>query len=221
MSETTILQPSQSALATNRLIRNTYSMLSMTLIFSAVMAGISTAMNMPPITYLVSIGIAFLLIWFALPRTVNSASGLGVVFAITGLMGFALGPLLNIYLSLPSGGQIVMTAMGGTGAIFLGLSAYALTSRKDFSFLGGALFGGMLVVLLAAIANIFFSIPALSLAISSIVVILMSGFILFDTSRMVNGGETNYLHMTVSLYLNIFNLFVSLLHLLGALSNND
>jgi modulator of FtsH protease len=221
MSETTILQPSQSALSTNRLIRNTYTMLSMTLMFSAVMAGISTAMNMPPITYLVSIGIAFLLIWFALPRTVNSTSGLGVVFAITGLMGFALGPLLNVYLSLPSGGEIVMTAMGGTGAIFLGLSAYALTSRKDFSFLGGALFGGMLVVLLAAIANIFFSIPALSLAISSIVVILMSGFILFDTSRMVNGGETNYLHMTVSLYLNIFNLFVSLLHLLGALSNND
>ncbi len=221
MSETSILQTNERAFATNRLIRNTYSMLSLTLIFSAIMAGVSTAMNMPPITYLLSIGVAFLLIWLALPKTANSSAGLGVVFAITGLMGFSLGPILSMYLSLPNGGQIVMAAMGGTGAIFLGLSAYALSTRKDFSFLGGALFTGMLVVLFAAIGNIFFEIPALSLAISSIVIVLMSGFILFDTSRMINGGETNYLHMTVSLYLSIFNIFINLLHLLGALSNND
>ncbi len=204
-----------TVVTTNKLIRNTYTLLSMTLLFSAVTATLSVMLNMPRITYLVSIGIAFALMWFVLPRTAQSASGLGVVFAITGLLGFALGPILSMYLQLPQGPQIVATALGGTGVIFLGLSAYALTTRRDFNFMGGFLFVGMLVVLAASLANIFFAMPAMSLAISAAVVMLMSGFILFDTSRMVNGGVDNYILATIGLYMNIFNLFVSLLQILG------
>ncbi len=211
----------ESVLATNKLLRNTYTLLSVTLLFSAVMAAASVFMNMGPMTHLLSAGGALLLIWLVLPRTANSAAGLGVVFAITGLLGFGLGPLLSHYLSLPNGSQIVMTAFGGTGVIFLGLSGYALTTRKDFSFMGGFLIAGLLMVLVAALANIFLELPALSLAISAIVIMIMSGFILYDTSRMINGGESNYLLMTVSLYLNIFNIFVHLLHLLGAMSGDD
>ena len=209
-----------AVLATNKLIRNTYTLLSMTLVFSAITATASVFMQMPPMTYLLSIGGAFVLMWLVLPRTANSASGIGVVFMITGLLGFALGPLLTMYLSLPNGPQIIATALGGTGVIFLGLSGYALTTRRDFSFLGGFLFVGFLVVLAAALANIFLAIPALSLALSATIVMLMSGFILYDTSRMVNGGTDNYILATVGLYLNIFNLFISLLHLLGFASND-
>lgn len=205
----------ESVLYTNKLIRNTYILLSMTLLFSAVTAAISVVLRMPPSTYLFSIGGAFVLMWFVLPRTANSSSGIGIVFLITGLLGFSLGPMLNMYLALPNGPQIVATALGGTGVIFLGLSGYALTTKRDFSFLGGFLFVGILVVLGAAILNIFMAVPALSLALSAAIVMLMSGFILFDTSRMVNGGIDNYVVATVQLYLNIFNLFISLLHLLG------
>jgi modulator of FtsH protease len=214
-------RPLEAAFATNKLIRNTYTLLSMTLIFSALMAGVSVVLRMPPMTYLLALGGAFLLIWFVLPRTANSAKGLGVVFAITGLLGFSLGPILTMYLSLANGPQIVGMAFAGTGVIFLGLSGYALTSRKDFSFMGGFLITGFLVVLMAALANIFLAIPALSLAISSAVIFIMSGFILYDTSRMVHGGQTNYIIATVSLYLNIFNIFVHLLHILGVMGGDD
>ena len=210
-----------SVVATNRLIRNTYSLLSLTLLFSAFTAGISMVLAMPPMTYLLSVGGALVLIWFVLPRTARSANGLWTVFAITGLLGFGLGPILSVYLALPNGSSIVMTALGGTGVIFLALSAYALTTRRDFSFLGGFLFTGFVVVLVAAIANIFLQIPLLALVISAVVILIMSGFILFDTSRMVNGGETNYVLATVSLYLSIFNIFISLLHLLGLASGDD
>jgi modulator of FtsH protease len=209
-----------AVLSTNKLIRNTYMLLSMTLLFSALTATVSVFLRMPPMTYLLSIGAAFLLIWFALPRTANSAAGLGVVFAITGLMGFALGPLLISYLALPNGPQIVATALGGTGVIFLGLSGYALTTRRDFSFLGGFLFVGLLVVFGAALVNIFLAVPALSLALSATIIMLMSGFILYDTSRMVHGGIDNYLVATVQLYVNIFNIFISLLQLLGFASDD-
>jgi modulator of FtsH protease len=204
-----------SILVTNKLIRNTYTLLSITLLFSALTAALSVVLMMPPMTYLLCIGGAFLLMWLVLPRTANSAAGLGVVFAITGLLGFALGPILTMYLSLPNGPQIVMTALGGTGVIFLGLSGYALTTRRDFSFMGGFLIVGFLVVLGAALLNIFLAIPALSLALSAVIVMLMSGFILYDTSRIINGGETNYILATVSLYMSIFNIFINLLHLLG------
>lgn len=216
MQNTTLsARSSAGVLSTNKLIRNTYTLLSMTLLFSAATAALSVFLAMPPMTYLLSIGGAFLLMWLVLPKTAHSASGLGVVFAITGLLGFALGPILTMYLALPGGPQIVATALGGTGVIFLGLSGYALTTRRDFNFLGGFLFIGMLVVMVAALANIFFALPALQLALSATVVLLMSGYILYDTSRMVNGGETNYVIATIGLYMNIFNLFISLLQLLG------
>jgi modulator of FtsH protease len=209
------------SLATNKLIRNTYSLLSMTLIFSAVMATVSVFLSMPPMTGLLTFGGAIVLMIFVLPRTQDSAMGLLTVFGITGLLGFGLGPMLSMYLSLANGPQIVATAAGGTGVIFLGLSGYALVSRKDFSFMGGFLVAGMLMVLVAALANIFLHMPAMSLAISSIVIMLMSGFILFDTSRMVNGGETNYIRATVGLYLSILNIFTSLLHILGVMGGDD
>lgn len=211
----TVRTASSAVVSTNKLIRNTYLLLSMTLLFSALTATLSVALRMPPMTYLVSTVVALLLVWFVLPRTANSAAGLGVVFAFTGLMGFALGPMLNMYLALPHGPQLVATALGGTGAVFLGLSGYALTTRRDFSFMGGFLFVGLLVVLGASLLNIFLQIPAMSLATSAVVVLLMSGFILFDTSRMVHGGVDNYIVATVQLYMNIFNLFVSLLQILG------
>ncbi|MCP3668162.1 MAG: Bax inhibitor-1/YccA family protein [Gammaproteobacteria bacterium] len=217
----TVARQAGDTLAVNKTIKSTYTLLSATLFFSALMAGASILFQMPPMTYLLSLGGAMLLIWFVLPKTANSASGLGVVFAITGLMGFGLGPLLEMYLALPNGGQIVGTAMGGTGVIFLGLSGYALTTRKDFNFMGGFLFAGMLVVLFGALANIFMAIPAISLAISGVVILLMSGFILYDTSRMIHDQNSNYIMMTVSLYLSIFNIFISLLHILGATSGDD
>ncbi len=213
--------PRESALATNRVLRNTYTLLSATLLFSAAMAGLSMVLAMPAWIYLASFIGSMVLIWFVLPRTANSASGLWTVFAITGLMGFGLGPLLNMYLSLPQGPQIVGTAVGGTGLIFLALSAYALITRKDFSFMGGMLIAGMLVVLVAMLANIFLEMPALSLAISAVVILLMSGFILYDTGRIINGGETNYILATVSIFLSIFNIFIHLLNLLTGLSGED
>jgi modulator of FtsH protease len=211
----------ESVLATNKLIRNTYTLLSMTLLFSALMAGVATYLVLPPTTYLICMFGALGMVWFVLPRMANSANGIWVVFGITGLLGFSLGPLLNMYLSLPNGPQIIGVALGGTGAIFLGLSGYALTTRKDFSFLGGFLFTGFIVVLLAALANIFLAIPALSLTISAAVILIMSGFILYDTGRMVNGGETNYLLATVSLYISMFNIFIHLLQLLGFAGGDD
>ncbi len=216
LQNSTVSPRSESLLATNQLIRNTYLMLSLTLIFSAAMAGVSMWMNLPPMISLISMFGSMALIWFVLPRTARSGAGLVTVFAITGLMGLGLGPTINYYLHLEGGDQIVMTALGGTGAIFLALSGYALISRRDFSFMGGFLMVGMIVVLLAMLGNLFFDLPALSMALSGAVILLMSGFILYDTSRMVNAGEDNYLMMTVSLYLSIFNIFVSLLNILGA-----
>ena len=215
------VRSSESVIASNKLIKNTYSLLSMTLIFSALTATVSVFLAMPGWTYLASVVGAIVLIWFVLPRTANSAAGLPVVFGITGLMGFGLGPILNTYLAMSNGSEIVGTAMGGTGIIFLGLSGYVLTSKRDFSFMGGFLMAGLMVVFIAALAGIFIDMPALHLAISAVVILLMSGFILYDTSRMVNGGETNYIMATISLYLNIYNLFVHLLVLLGALSGDD
>lgn len=210
----------ESALATNKVLRNTYMLLSMTLLFSGFTAAVSMMMDMPPMTYLLGIGAAFLLMWFVLPRTAQTGAGLVTVFAITGLMGFALGPMLNVYAGLPNGPEIITLAFGGTGVIFLALSGYVLTTQRDFSFLGGFLMAGIIAVLIAALANIFFQIPALSLTISSVVIFIMSGFILYDTSRIINGGETNYIMATVGLYLSIFNIFVNLLSILGIMSDD-
>lgn len=215
-----VAQSRESALATNKVIKNTYRLLSLTLLFSALTATASVFLELPGWTHLATFAGAILLLWLVLPRTANSASGIWVVFGITGLMGFGLGPILNSYLSMPNGPQLVAMAMGGTGVIFLGLSGYALTTKKDFSFMGGFLFAGMLVVLVAILANIFLAMPALSLAISAVVIMIMSGFILYDTSRMIHGGETNYLMATIGLYLNIYNIFIHLLALLGIMGDD-
>jgi modulator of FtsH protease len=156
---------------------------------------------------------------FVLPRTANSSAGIGVIFLITGLLGFGLGAILQTYLALPKGPQIVGTAFAGTGIIFLALSGYALTSRKNFNFMAGFLFAGMIAVVVAIVANMFLAIPALSAALSVAVILLMSGFILFDTSRIARGEETNYIMATYGIYLSIFNIFISLLQLLGIFSN--
>ncbi|MDA8694273.1 Bax inhibitor-1/YccA family protein [Pseudomonadales bacterium] len=208
-----------SAIETNKVLRNTYMLLSMTLMFSAITAATTMAMGIGHGTSLMmSLG-ALGLIFFALPRTQNSASGIWVVFAFTGLIGGSLGPMLNHYMAMANGGALIMQALGGTALVFFGLSGYVLTTKKDFSFMGGFLMVGLLVAIVGMIANIFLQIPAMSLAISAGIVLIMSGFILFDTSRIINGGETNYIRATVSLYLNIVNLFTSILHLLGAMDD--
>lgn len=217
----TMTQTVELAQVRNKVLKNTYALLSLTLLFSALAAGVSMAVNPPHFTSLVTSIAALLLIWFVLPRTANSGAGVLVVFGITGLLGFGLGPLLNAYLHTANGAQLIMTSLGGTGIIFLALSAYALTTRRDFSFMGGMLMVGMIVVVIAALANIFLEMPALSLTISAVVILLMSGFILYDTSRIVNGGETNYVLATVGLYLSIYNIFVSLLQLLGVFGGDD
>ncbi len=209
-----------SILATNRVLKNTYLLLSMTLLFSAMTAGLSMALNLSHMAALMLTLVGFGLL-FVVNATANSGKGIVAVFAFTGVMGAALGPMLNAYLALPNGPSLVMQALGGTAIVFFGLSGYALTTRKDFSYMGGFLIVGLLVAVVASIANIFLAIPALSLTISAAVVLIMSGLILFDTSRIVNGGETNYIRATVALYLDIYNLFVHLLHLLGAFGGDD
>ena len=209
-----------SVLETNKVLRNTYTLLSMTLIFSGLCAGIAVMTNMPPLGMLITL-VGYFGLLFLTSKFANSGLGLVFVFALTGFMGLTLGPIISMYLSLPNGGEIVMTAMGGTGIIFLGLSGYALTTRKDFSFLGGFLMVGILVAFLAGIASMFLSMPGLSLAVSAMFILLMSGLILYQTSAIIHGGETNYILATVTLYVSIYNLFLSLLQLLGVFSGND
>ncbi len=217
----TVARPAQSTLATNKLIRNTYTLLSMTLLFSAFTAGMSVMFKLPHPGLLITLAGYFGLL-FLTSALRNSAWGLASIFALTGFMGLTLGPMISAYLTMFSnGGQLVMTAMGGTGAIFLGLSGYALSTRKDFSFMGGFIMVGVLVAFLAGIGAAIFGIPALSLAVSAMFILLMSGFILYQTSEMVHGAETNYIMATVSLYVSIYNLFTSLLHLLGAFAGDD
>jgi modulator of FtsH protease len=210
----------ESLLATNKVIRNTYMLLSMTLLFAAVTAATSVAMKWPhPGMILTLVGYFGLL--FATTKLRNSGWGLVSVFALTGFMGYTLGPIVSHYLSLPNGGETVMMAMAGTAAIFLGLSGYALTTRKDFSFMGGFLMVGVLLAFLASLAAFFFEIPALSLTVSAVFVLLMSGLILYETSNIIHGGETNYVMATVGLFVSIFNLFTSLLQLLGFMNSSD
>ncbi len=217
-TNTAVTRSQEAVLQTNKVIRNTYMLLSMTLVFSAVMAFVGVVSGIGHGAALVADIVAIAVLWFVLPRTANSAAGIPTIFAITGLLGFGLGPVLNYYLSVnPS---IVMTALGGTGVIFLGLSGYALTTRKDFSFLGGFVMVGMLVVLAAAILNIFLGVPALFLAVNAAIVMIMSAFILWETSSLIHGGETNYIMATAGLFLSIINLFQALLHLLGAFSDD-
>jgi modulator of FtsH protease len=221
INNTVIVRPESGVLATNKMLRNTYMLLSMTLLFSALTAGLSMLLNLPhPGIVLTLVGYFGLL--FLTTKLRNSAWGLLSIFALTGFMGLTLGPIINMYLhAFTNGSQLVMTALGGTGVIFLGLSGYALTTRKDFSFMRGFLLVGVLVAFLAGLGAIFFTIPALSLAVSAMFIVLMAGMILFQTSEIVHGGETNYIMATISLYVSIYNLFLSLLQLLGIFGGDD
>lgn len=216
-----VARPAPSVLATNKLIRNTYILLSMTLLFSALMAGVSIAMNLPSMGLLITLGGYFGLLYLTSALR-NSVWGLAAIFALTGFMGLTLGPFINAYVQFFSnGGQLVMLALGGTGVIFLGLSGYALTTRKDFSFMAGFLMVGILVAFLLGICAAIFSIPAMALAVSAIFILLMSGLILYQTSEMIHGGETNYIMATITLYVAIYNLFTSLLHILAMFAGQE
>ena len=223
MAETQFVTDRQTAVAsTNKVLRNTYMLLSMTLIFSAAMAGVAMAMDAPYMGWIPLI-VAFALL-FVINKFRNSVWGIALVFAFTGILGFSLGPILNYYMATTGGAQIIVTALSLTGLIFFSLSGYALMSKKDFSFMAGFLMTGMWVVIGCIVLMLFggffgWHVPGLHLAISAAIVILMSGFILFDTSRILHGGETNYIMATVSMYLSIYNLFTSLLHLLGAMDD--
>jgi modulator of FtsH protease len=218
-SNTNLTAASQSsAIEINKVLKNTYMLLSMTLVFSTVTAVISMAMNLSHMVALVMMLGAFG-VMFVVNKKAEQSSGVFWLFAFTGLMGASLGPMLNYYAAIDP--SLIMQALGGTALIFFALSGYALTSKKDFSFMGGFLMVGLLVVIIAGIANLFFQVPAVSLALSAAIIMIMSGLILFDTGRIINGGERNYIRATLSLYLSVYNIFTSLLHLLGVFGSDD
>lgn len=206
-----------SLLATHKVLRNTYFLLSLTLLFSGLMAAVAMKTNAPSLGWLALLGsIGLLFLTMALR---NSVWGLLAVFAFTGFWGYTMGPFLNMYIAtFANGMELIMTAMGGTGAIFLALSAYVLVSKKDFSFLGGFLFVGVIAILITLIIGFFFPTPALQLIVSAVSMIIFSGYILYDTSAIIRGGETNYIMATVRLFMDILIIFQNLLMLLGALS---
>ena len=203
-----------------RVLRNTYALLAMTLLFSAGVAVATLTLQLPAPGLVVTL-VGYFGLLFAVHRLQNSGWALPAVFALTGFMGYTLGPLLTNALALPGGAQTVTLALGATGVTFLALSSYVLLTRRDFSFMGGFLFVGMVIALLAGIAAMFFQMPALGLAVSAMVALLSAGLILFETSRIVNGGETNYVMATVGLYVSVFNLFTSLLSLFGLGGSSD
>lgn len=204
----------------SRVLRNTYALLSMTLLFSAAVASVSVALKLPSPGIIVTL-VGYFGLLFLVYKQRNNIWALPAVFALTGFMGYTLGPMLTQTLSLPGGGQIVTMALATTGITFLALSAYVLKTRRDFSFMGGFLFAGMIIALLAGLAAVFMQIPALGLAVSAMVALLSAGLILYETSRIVNGGETNYVLATVGLYVSIFNLFTSLMSLFGLGGGDD
>jgi modulator of FtsH protease len=209
------------AMTLNRVLISTYQLLSATLLFSGLMAYLSLTLNLPPFGFLITLGGYFGLLYLT-SKLRNSGYGILAVFALTGFMGLTLGPIIGMYLtSFSNGSELVAMAMTGTGIIFLSLSFYAISSGKDFSFLAGFLTAGILVAFLAGIAAYFFAIPALSLAVSAAFILLMSGLILYETSNIIHGGETNYIMATVTLFVSIYNLFLSLLQLLGVFSGED
>jgi modulator of FtsH protease len=210
----------ESALATNKVLRNTYLLLSATLAFSALMAGVAYAFGLPYLGPWITL-IGYFALLFAVHKTADSAWGLLSVFALTGFMGFTLGPILSYYVkAIPDGHTVVMTAFGITAVAFTALSAYAVKSGRRFSAMGGFLMVGILTAFVLGIVALVFSLPTLALAVSGLFVLLMAGLILYQTGEIVHGGETNYIHATVTLYVSIYNLFTSLLHLLGVASDD-
>jgi modulator of FtsH protease len=200
--------------ASRRVLRNTYMLLSMCLAFAALTAGVSAAMGLPRPGIVITL-VGYFGLLFAITKYRDRGLGIALVFVLTGFMGYTLGPIISHYLNMPNGTQTVMTALGGTAAIFMGLSAYAMVTKRDLSFMGGFLTIGVLVAFLASLAAVFLQIPALSLTVSAVFVLLSSGLIMYETNSIVRGGETNYVMATLSLFVSIFNLFTSLLHLLG------
>ena len=207
------------------LLRNTYSLLASTILVSAIAAIISTNMalsgKLPASTGLITFIPAIILLWFVIPRTANSIAGVGFTFLFTALMGFGLGPMLASYLGLSNGGTIIAQALGGTAFLFFGLSAYTLITKKDFSFLSGFLMTGALVLIFAVVVSLFIQSTALHLAISCAFMVFSSASILWYTSSAIKGGETNYVLLTVGLYVSIYNIFVSLLSILGIFGGDD
>ncbi|ACA86750.1 Bax inhibitor-1/YccA family protein [Shewanella woodyi] len=214
MTQQTLYSTSASTMEVNKLLKNTYMLLSLTLAFSAVCAGLAMALQIGP---LLSIGMSLgsLVVLFVTLRKAESAAGLFWVFAFTGMQGASLGYILNHYAGMANGPQLIMQALGLTSVVFVTLSAYAITTKKDFSFMRGFLMAGIVIAIVAGIANIFIGSGVVFMALNAGIALLMTGFILYDTSRIVNGGETNYIRATISLYLDFLNLFIALLHLMG------
>ncbi len=216
-----LTRPAVSGIEVNKVLKNTYGLLSLTLLFSAVTAGLSMTFNWPHPGMIITL-VGYFGLLFLTTKFRNSGLGLLFVFALTGFMGLTLGPIVSYYVAaMPNGNELVMMALGGTGVIFLGLSGYALTTQKDFSFMGGFLFAGILVAFLLGIGAAVFSVPALSLAVSAMFILLMSAMILYQTSAIIHGGETNYIMATIALYVSIYNIFLSLLQLLGVFGGDE
>ena len=220
MEQVVISQSRRAGLANSRIISNTYLLLTLTLLTSTITAAVAMNIGARPVNWFLMLAI-FIGMPFVINRFRNSVWGLVLTFVFTAFMGYVLGPILSLYLSLSNGPQIVMMSFGTTAAVFVGLSAYTLATRKDFSYMRSFLFTGLIVLLIAIVANFFMAIPLLSLTISSVAVFIMSGLILYDTSRMIHDGETNYVMMTVSLYANIYVLFVHLLNLFSLMQGNE
>ena len=214
MNQQSVISPSLSTTDVNKMLKNTYMLLAMTLAFSAVTAGLAMAITIGPMMSL-GLSLVSLVLLFVTLKKADSAAAIFWVFAFTGMQGASLGYILNHYAGMANGPGLIMQALGLTSIIFVSLSAYALTTKKDFSFMGGFLFAGLLVMIGAMVINIFVGSSILFMAMNAGIALLMTGFILYDTSRIVNGGETNYVRATISLYLDFLNLFISLLHLMG------
>ncbi|MGL4270276.1 MAG: Bax inhibitor-1 family protein [Plesiomonas sp.] len=213
MEPIVVTQRETSLLSTHKVLRNTYFLLGLTLAFSAAVATTSMLMGWPRPGMILTL-VGFYGLFFLTQRYANSAKGLVATFALTGFMGYTLGPLLGMFLKAGAG-DVILTALGGTALVFFSCSAYVLTTRKDMSFMGGMLTAGAIALLILMVAGIFLQMPAMHLAISALFVLFSSGMILFETSNIIHGGETNYIRATVSLYVSLYNLFVSLLSILG------
>ena len=209
----------ESLLSTHKVLRNTYFLLGLTMAFSAVVAYISMRLNLP-YPNLVVLLVGFYGLLFVTNRLANSARGILAVFAFTGFMGYTIGPILNMYVARGME-DLIMLAFAGTAIVFFACSAYVLTTKKDMSFLSTAIFSLFIVLLLGIVASFFFQIPALAVGISALFVVFSTMTILYETSNIIHGGETNYIRATVSIYVSIYNLFISLLRLLSIFSSNE
>lgn len=209
----------ESLLSTHKVLRNTYFLLGLTMAFSAVVAYISMSLNLP-YPHLIVLLVGFYGLLFVTNRLANSAWGILAAFAFTGFMGYTIGPILNMYVARGME-DLIMLAFAGTAIVFFACSAYVLTTKKDMSFLSTAIFSLFIVLLLGIVASFFFQIPALAVGISALFVVFSTMTILYETSNIIHGGETNYIRATVSIYVSIYNLFISLLRLLSIFSSDD